>query len=678
MQVTFKIQYNTVWGESLCLVARDVKYPMSWGDGGVWSVTLPRCAKADLADYSYVVMRDGLIWRTEWDHHHRSVDSLTTASASGGAASDASGGQTGFDGGQQHGVPTADASAGQQPAFRIGTSAGQAFANAGVIVQDAWIDCPIQGCPFPRKHSAGIFDRPGYKGAGTVIPVFSLRTEGDFGIGEFRDLRPLVDWAAATGQSVIQLLPVNDTTRKGEWGDSYPYSPISSFALHPLYIHLPDVGVKETPSYRRTKQELNDLVELDYPRVFKEKMALLRKAFKANGAATLGTREYKRFCRDNTLWLDEYAEFCSRRDGDNADFWRWVQYHLDKQFSEEVAYAHSKGVYFKGDLPIGVSRDSAEAYWHPELFNLDSNAGAPPDFFSSEGQNWGFPTYNWDAMAEDDYAWWKARLRKMSQYFSAFRIDHILGFFRIWEIPVECKSGLGGHFNPALPYTSEELSRMQLPTEGLFLPDPRHKDCWQPMITPTGKDALEWWQRERYEALYNDFFYHRHNDFWKRNAERKLPELLSATGMLACGEDLGMVPDCVPEVMDHEKILSLEMMNVDKHRPWPYLSVCATSSHDMETLRMQSQGDRTPEECERIICEHLDSASMLAIFPLQDWLSLDGRLRRPDFQSERINQPADPDNHWRFRIHLDLERLPLEGGFLAKVGDLIRRYGRSR
>lgn len=624
MKATFRIQYNTIWGESLCLVARDVKYPMNWGAGNVWSVTLPRCAKADLADYYYILMRDDLIWRTEWDHHHF--------------------------------TPTG--------------------AAAEITVEDAWIDCPVNGCHFPRKHSAEIFDRPGFKGTGTVIPVFSLRTADDFGIGEFRDLRPLVDWAAATGQRIIQLLPVNDTTRSGEWCDSYPYSPTSSFALHPLYIHLPEVGVPETPEYSRLQKELNALEELDYPRVFREKTALLRKAFGNCGARDLASRDYRRFCKENAFWLDEYSEFCALRDGVEADYYRWVQYHLDRQFSEEVAYAHGKGVYFKGDLPIGVSRESADAHWHPQLFNLDSNAGAPPDFFSCDGQNWGFPTYNWEAMAVDDYAWWKARLRKMSQYFSAFRIDHILGFFRIWEIPAECRGGLYGHFNPSIPYTAEDICNMQLPTDGLFLPDPRHEGCWQPMITPTGKDGLEWWQRERYEALYNDFFYHRHNAFWWRNAEKKLPELLSATGMLACGEDLGMVPDCVYDVMEHEKILSLEMVGMDKHRPWPYLSVCATSSHDMDTLRMQSPDDRTPEECERIICDHLSSASMLAIFPLQDWLSLDGRLRREDFRAERINEPANPEHHWRFRIHFDINRLPLEGAFIAKVGDLVRRYDR--
>ena len=586
-------------GESLALVLQDKKHPMQWGEGAVWSVTVKDCPAAALKDYTYVVMRDGLIVRTEWSHHS---------------------------------------------------------SKSAREITDAWIDCPIPGCPFPRAHQAEKFDRPGFRGAGTAIPVFSLRTPADFGIGEFRDLRPLVDWAAATHQCVIQLLPVNDTTRKGGWQDSYPYSPVSTFALHPLYMHLQDLGIKEDAAFRKQQAALNALPELDYPKVFKAKMAYIRQAFEKRGAKDLASAAFKRFCKENQGWLDEYTAFCARRDKLEPEYYAWMQYHLDKQFCEEVDYARAKGVSFKGDLPIGVSADSAEAYWHPELFNLDSSTGAPPDFFSRDGQNWGFPTYNWEEMAKDDYAWWKARLRKMSRYFDAFRIDHILGFFRIWEIPTEYKSGMMGHFNPALPYSPEDIAALGLPLEGLFHPDPRHPGMYQPLIAPDSA-SLPQWQQERFGALYNDFFYHRHDEFWRRNAEKKLPELLGATGMLACGEDLGMVPDCVPGVMDREKILSLKMRGMEQEGEWKYLSVCATSSHDMETLRMQCAEDPKPWEVRRMLWDFLDSPSMLAIFPLQDWVAMDPQLRRPDRMAERINEPANPHHHWRFRIHFDLHEL---------------------
>ena len=624
MKAIFKVRYNTEWGQNLFLVARDRKYPMKWGEGSIWSVTIPEFDTEDLKDYTYVVMRGGCIERTEWSHHSRKVPQKSVEG----------------------------------------------------LFNDSWIDCPVKGCPFPREHQAKMFDRPGFRGAGTAVPVFSLRSAAGFGIGEFRDLHSLVDWAAATGQCVIQILPINDTTRKGGWEDSYPYNPVSSFALNPMYIRLQEIGVKEDSAFSRKRNALNALPEIDYPAVFKAKTDYMRKGFEAQGQADMQKAAYKQFCEVNAFWLDEYAEFCAERDADSPDFHRWIQFHLDRQLKEEVAYARSKGIALKGDLPIGVSADSADARFHPQLFNLDSRAGAPPDFFSKEGQNWGFPTYNWEHMAEDGYAWWKARLRKMAEYFDAFRIDHILGFFRIWEIPAAYKGGSMGHFNPALPYSADELAKAGLPEDpAIFLEDPHRKGWFHPRISPD-TSSLDYQQKQTYDAMYWDFFYHRHEDFWKLNGQKKLPELLCATGMLACGEDLGMIPKCVHEVMDHEKILTLEMPQMDKGRPWPYLSVCATSSHDLETLRMQKEDDRTPQECEEILRDNLASVSMLAIFPIQDWLAIDAGLRREDFMSERVNYPADPQNKWKFRLHLNLEDLVSQQQFNNRISSLIKESNR--
>ena len=648
----FRIQYVTEWGESLAVVLEGRKYPMAWQDGGIWSVSIPDCPAEALKDYTYVVLRDGLVWRTEWQHHHRSR------------------------------IP------------------------AGHRCDDAWIDCPIAGCPFPRAHQADLFDRPGFRGAGTAVPVFSLRTADDFGMGDFRDLRPLVDWAVATGQCIIQLLPVNDTTRRGEWEDSYPYSPISSFALHPLYLRLQDLGIRKTAAFTAEQTALNALPEIDWPHVAKAKMAWIRKAYLARGARDLAGAACRKFAAENAFWLDEYAAFCARRDGLEPEYYVWMQYHLDKQLSEEVRYARAHGVCFKGDLPIGVSADSAEAHFHPELFNLDCSAGAPPDYFSADGQNWGFPTYNWEAMEADGYAWWKSRLRVMSRYFDAFRIDHIIGWFRIWEIPVSCRSGLMGHFNPALPYSAEELDSLGFgsdcleargafspvpcdegvqavaagkPEAGLFLEDPHRAGWYHPFIGARETEAyrsLPEDLRRRFDELYVDFFYHRHDAFWYRNAEKKLPELLGATGMLACGEDLGMVPDCLPGVMEHEKILSLKMRGYDG--PTRTLSVCATSSHDTATLRMSCPEDPSPETVRSMLAEVLAYPSMLAIFPIQDWLALSGELRNPD-RNERINEPADPHHHWRWRLHLDLSVLSYPSAtaaFHSTLRELLAESGR--
>lgn len=619
MTTSFKINYSAKYGEQLALVAKDVIHPMSWSEGDIWSVTLSDVGAEILKDYYYIVLRGDIIIRTEWSHHSRS-----------GRVREA---------------------------------------------VDSWIDCPIPGCPFPRKHSAEIFDRPGFRGAGTSIPLFSLRSDSDFGVGEFSDLPEFADWIAATGQKIIQLLPVNDTSRKGEWGDSYPYKPISAFALHPIYIHLQSLGIKEDAAFKKLQKELNGEYFLNYPKVYKAKMQYLHRAFDERGAKDLASAAFKRFVKDNSYWLDDYATVLAKRNREKPDFYRWVQFHADKQFSAAVEYAHSKGVYLKGDLPIGMGADSVEATIHPEQYNLDSSTGAPPDFFTADGQNWGFPTYNWDAMAKDGFAWWKARLRKMSRYFDAFRIDHVLGFFRIWEIPLPEKSGLLGHFNPALPYSREDISNAGLPILGLFIEDPRRPDWFHPLIAPD-TSGLQPWQKQRFDAIYTDFFFHRHNEFWKHNAMRKLPDLLSCTGMLACAEDLGMVPDCVPEVLDHEKILSLEMPRVEKGHGWPYLSVCATSSHDTCSIRCWDGPDKEPEECRKILEDNLRSISMLAIFPLQDWLSINWPLRYKDAAAEQVNHPEDPDNKWRWRMHLSTKELLASTEFSKQVSSLIRESWR--
>lgn len=592
--------------------------------------------------------------------------------------------------------------------------------------------------------------RPLWKGAGTAIPVFSLRTMDDFGTGEFRDIEKLVDWAEMTGQKIIQLLPINDTTMTGTWEDSYPYNANSTFALHPQFIRLPEAGVPEDMEYLKLQKELNSLPEVDYERVNREKNRLLLKAFGTEWKKVSARRDFRRFMEDNREWLVPYAAFrCLRDEFGTPDFTQWgslsaydaakveaycrknrsainfhcfVQYHLHRQMSSVRDYAHRKGVILKGDLPIGISRTSADAWMHPELFNMDSQAGAPPDAFSADGQNWGFPTYNWDRMAEDGFSWWKSRLRKMAEYFDAFRIDHILGFFRIWEIPVEYRSGIMGHFNPALPYSAEELRQNGFDpdtekgivsctedcTNVLFLEDPDKKGFWHPRIAAQSTAAyasLEQWRKDAYNRIYDEFFYRRHNSFWKESAYRKLPALLSATDMLACGEDLGMIPACVPETMRELQILSLEIQRMPKSMDetfadpakYPYLSVCTTSTHDMNPLRAWWEEDRQMTErfyrevlggtgtvpyfcepwvCRRILEQHLNSPAMLTVLPLQDWMSIDGQLRFEKPDRERINVPAIPRYYWRYRMHITIEDLMKEDGFNVMVSGLIRNGGR--
>ena len=637
-----------------------------------------------------------------------------------------------------------------------------------------------------------------WRGAGVAIPVFSVRSEDDFGVGDFIDLKKMIDWAAFTGQKFLQILPINDTTMTHTWTDSYPYNANSTFALHPMYLRLSALGTlkdKERQEYfDNLGKELNQLAEIDYERVNQGKIQFTREMFAQEGAKTVSSKDFNEFVANNADWLTPYAAFCVLRDRNNTpEFDKWgeyavydknrvaqfvadnqddinyvyyIQYHLDKQMREVRNYAHSKGVAIKGDIPIGISRTSVDAWISPRLFNMDCQAGAPPDDFSILGQNWGFPTYNWEEMSKDGFAWWKARFRKMSEYFDAYRIDHVLGFFRIWQIPMDAVHGLLGVFNPALPFTPDEMKynydfwldvdlqttpyimdyflhdffgeytdearntflynvsygryklKEQFSTQRkvveyfaglekndkntrmceallgliddvLFVEDPYEKGKYHPRISAQftySYRALNDYEKWCFDRLYNDFFYHRHNDFWYGKAMWKLPPLIEATDMLVCAEDLGMIPDCVPAVINAMQILSLEIQRMPKDPKaefgntytYPYLSVCTTSTHDMGGIRQWWEEDREktqhffnnmlheggeapyfaePWVCDKIIDLHLNSPAMLAILPLQDLLSIDGNIRRENPLEEQINVPANPRHYWRYRVHLTMEEL---------------------
>ena len=300
-----------------------------------------------------------------------------------------------------------------------------------------------------------------WRAAGVVVPVFSLRSQSSYGVGDFGDLRRMVDWAVATGMKVIQLLPVNDTTYAHSWSDSYPYNIVSAFALHPHYMDIEALGRLKSKAkmtaYHRQRQELNALAYSDYEAVDRVKTAYIQEVFEERGQQTLDSKEFKQWFALNQEWLTPYAAWLGQSDS----LVYFIQYHLHLQLKAATDYAREQGVALKGDVPIGVNRESVETATHPELFHLHSQTGAPPDAFSHNGQNWGFPTYNWKAekgkRKENIVDWFHRRLRWMEQYFDAIRIDHVLGFFRIWEIPDDAVFGLLGHFSPSLPMTVGEI-----------------------------------------------------------------------------------------------------------------------------------------------------------------------------------------------------------------------------
>ncbi|WP_336514010.1 4-alpha-glucanotransferase [Pollutibacter soli] len=659
-----------------------------------------------------------------------------------------------------------------------------------------------------------------WKGSGVAIPVFSLRSKKSWGTGEFTDLQLLTDWASAIGMRLIQLLPVNDTISSHTWVDSYPYSAISAFALHPLYINLEKVAGKKNASivkpFKKKGDHLNHLQEVDYESVIKLKLEALSLLYETMKEETFSDEEYHVFFESNRYWLVPYAAFSFLRDKyDTPDCSRWkqysvynqkeieklsdkksksfdkiaihyfIQFHLHKQLKEAHQYAHSKGVILKGDIPIGINRYGSDAWTAPEWYDMNVQAGAPPDDFAIKGQNWGFPTYNWNVMQQDGYLWWKWRFEQMSNYFDAFRIDHILGFFRIWSIPIDAIEGILGRFVPAIPVhrnefsergiwfdykryctpfiTDEVLWEMFGPNEKKFKPfliegsdktytlKPEFQTQRQVLdhftqLSPTdenqhimeglydlisnvilfdeggavsGKfhfrinmlttpsykrldDHLKWQLNE----LYVDYFFRRQDHFWEIESMKKLPALKRATDMLICGEDLGMVPHCVPHVMQALGILSLEIQRMPKNissvfsnpAHAPYLSVVTPSTHDMSTIRGWWEEDRgktqkfynemlgkygaAPPTCEpwinkEIISQHLHSPAQWAIFQLQDILGIDEHLRRINPQEERINVPANPKHYWRYRMHIYLEDMLIEKDFNADLKSLIASSGRA-
>lgn len=657
------------------------------------------------------------------------------------------------------------------------------------------------------------------KAAGTVIPIFSLKSEGSFGVGDFGDLKKFIDWAAKTSQRVIQILPIYDTTITHTWKDSYPYNSISIYALHPQYADLRQLPMLKDDArrnyYENLRKELNALSQIDYERVNNVKREYLHELYVQEYHTFPRRATYKQFFSKNQDWLVPYAAFCHYRDlygtatfcewpdhhtmpakelkamstpgtkeYRQVAFWYYVQYILDTQLHEAHEYARKNSIVLKGDIPIGISRDGVEAWVEPKYFNLDGQAGAPPDAFSVNGQNWGFPTYNWDSMLKDGCSWWVRRFRKMAEFFDAYRIDHVLGFFRIWEIPIDAVHGLLGQFSPSLGMTAGEiegygfkfnedrytrpfitdwiLDRIfkenaqavkdtylvridderysmkpeydtQRKVEVAFKDKTDEKDLWlrdglyslisNVLFLKDKKDCKKFhpriavqldfvyeslWDNDKrcFNNLYNDYFYRRNNQFWYQEAMKKLPRLAEATRMLVCAEDLGMVPSCVPWVMEQLRILSLEIQSMPKDENCrfghlsrnPYKSVCTISTHDMPTLRQW--WDEDPQQTQEyfnsmlyrsgaaphplpgwlaqdIVMRHLTSPSMLCLLSLQDWLAIDETLRFPDQNAERINIPANPRHYWRYRMHLTIEQLLEAEEFNSTITTLIKQSGRK-
>nr|AAB86444.1 4-alpha-glucanotransferase [Arabidopsis thaliana] len=709
-----------------------------------------------------------------------------------------------------------------------------------------------------------------WRGAGVAVPMFSVRSEDDVGVGEFLDLKLLVDWAVDSGLHLVQLLPVNDTSVHKMWWDSYPYSSLSVFALHPLYLRVQALSERLPEDIKRllsniladlfrslsgrnsegeesTGQECNeslvrrfidfltftslkkiasdkrDIVflnglclyqhdvfkrlqaigsyDVDYEATMETKLSIAKKIFDIEKDQTLNSSTFQKFFSENEGWLKPYAAFCFLRDFfETSDHSQWGTFsdYTDDKLSAAAEYARKKGVVLKGDLPIGVDRNSVDTWVYRNLFRMNTSTGAPPDYFDKNGQNWGFPTYNWEEMSKDNYAWWRARLTQMGKYFTAYRIDHILGFFRIWELPAHAMTGLVGKFRPSIPLSQEELEkegiwdfdRLSKPYIQKKFLEEKFGDFWpfiaSNFLNETQKDMYEFKEdcntekkivaklkslaekslllenedkvrrdvfdilrnvvlikdpedaRKFYprfniedtssfqdlddhsknvlKRLYYDYYFQRQEDLWRKNALKTLPALLNSSNMLACGEDLGLIPSCVhpkhmlklivTQVMQELGLVGLRIQRMPSESDvkfgipsnYDYMTVCAPSCHDCSTLRAWWEEDEErrqqyfkevigvdgippsqciPEITHFILRQHVEAPSMWAIFPLQDMMALKEEYTTRPATEETINDPTNPKHYWRYRVHVTLDSLLKDTDLKSTIKNLVSSSGRS-
>eukprot|EP00899_Mesostigma_viride_P026609 jgi/Mesvir1/7132/Mv09233-RA.3 len=825
--VHFRVKYMTVWGENLMISGPghlfgswNVKQgvwmtPLHRGDDLYWQATLSFPLGTNL-EYQYVVV-DERLKVLKWEGSPARVVTLLNNLKGGDV------------------VNILDTWQDQSAYENLLTKAAYKdviFAHPEIVDEEVMprikrdstpgmvVVTMVVKCP---RTEPGEKVKP-WRLAGVAVPVFSIRSRESVGAGEFLDLTKVIDLAASAGFRLVQILPVNDTCVHGMWWDSYPYSSLSVFALHPLYLRLQALSDRLPREIEEeieaARQEL-DLPAVDYDRTMEVKLSIARKVYDIDKTEVLGSVEFQRFYEENMGWLRPYACFCFLKNlFGTAEHWKWglfsrvnnelldrlcrkdtdyydsiafryfLQFHLHKQLLAASAHARSKRVVLKGDLPIGVDRASVDTWMFPKLFRMHMSTGAPPDYFDAKGQNWGFPTYNWEEMAHDNYAWWRSRLSQMAKYFTAYRIDHILGFFRIWEIPAHGVTGLLGHFRPSVPLTTHELEshglwdldRLTKPYVRTHLLKEYFGDEWRDIalhyfneVSPdtfelrpevsTEKDICahlklrdgspEWLVKETLHTkncllkliqnvlllrdlddpkylypridimknesfeeldeqsketlnnLYHDYFFKRQDDCWRTNALKTLPVLMRSTDMLVCGEDLGMIPECVPPVLKDLCLLGLRIQRMPNTHlqefgipeEYEYMTVCAPSCHDTTTTRAWYEDDPeraqrfyttvlgldgpAPTRCEprivhAIIDQHLRSPSCWAIFPMQDLMALRDTYTTRPATEETINDPTNPKHYWRFRLHEYIENLQADTLLVGEMQNMLLASGRCK
>lgn len=500
------------------------------------------------------------------------------------------------------------------------------------------------------SESAAHWERIGIRPHhGLCLPLFSLRSHTSSGIGEFSDLLPLISFCREVGFDLIQLLPLNDTG-----GEPSPYSALSAYALHPIYLSLHKLPHLDESADLGSFAKLNALDRLAYHEVRKQKMAFLRSYFERVYPLFAKQPAYLSFQEENRLWLEPYALFCTLKEFHKEANWEswpsiynspetpqsrfilqerheeiafhtFLQFLCFQQWQEVRTHAERSGLFLKGDLPFLINRDSCDIWAHKELFQLNLMAGSPPDMYSKEGQEWGFPIYNWEAMERAGYGWWKQRLAVAERLYHLYRLDHIVGFFRIWAIPL----GRPGK-------------------EGYFLPK----------------------EKER----------------WLAQGTELVKMMLHSTTMLPIGEDLGTVP---PEVRVALTSLGIPGTKVPRwERRWEEdksyidpkeygpISMTTVSTHDSETLDLwwrghpdeaklfgEVRGWKVESELTRmqrfeILRESHHSGSLFHVNLFNEYLALFPELIHRDPEEERINLPGKIlETNWSYRFRPFLEAI---------------------
>lgn len=489
---------------------------------------------------------------------------------------------------------------------------------------------------------------------GIDIPLFSLHSRESCGIGEYPDLLPLIPWCKALGIDIIQLLPINDTGN-----DSGPYSALSAFALNPIHLGLTRLPyLKEYPALEEmlpAMQQLNNTQRIDYLKVRTAKNHFLLEYYRNVVQRIISTSGYQQFVSANNDWLLEYALFKALKIERHWQSWeQWeealrnptvekiqelikqheseigfhifLQYLCFQQMQEVKESAERHGLFIKGDIPILINRESADVWGQRRFFLLQFSAGAPPDQYSADGQNWGFPIYNWAELEKEDYTWWKRRLKVASLFYHIYRIDHIVGFFRIWSIPAG-RSGKEGHYIPEDPAT------------------------------------------------------------WIEHGTKIMRMMVECCPMLPIGEDLGSVPPEVRQrllelgisgtkVMRWERAWQQENKPFIKYENYPLASMTTVSTHDSDTLQLW--WENSPQEAkefaafkgweytydlsrarhQEILRDSHHTNSLFHINLLQEYLALISGMTWPNPDDERINLPGViSERNWTYRFKPSLEEI---------------------